>query len=305
MKQKVSWMLNSSQASMHLFVVVVTVLTCGLTLSSCSDNDDNHDEDPMLQKKVSQVSVYEKQDDNYFISKTNSYTYNDQGKIIQKKLFFYVSGIARLQESYDFSYSERLINVINKTYPNDTNHKVVINDTDYELDDKGRIVRGTDYSYYEGESRENSDEPEISKFSYNEQGQLTTYEFGDIYCVLEWQGTELHKLSRFQNGLPLVIITYDASEQETGKMIPVGISSNSFDWLMHLGYFGQLSRFLPARIIQEFYNTNGHLLTRQEEHFDYEVTFGLVTSYNTVQNLDLVLFNKQVISNIRNFVVWE
>lgn len=81
MKQKVSWMLNSSQASMHLFVVVVTVLTCGLTLSSCSDNDDNHDEDPMLQKKVSQVSVYEKQDDNYFISKTNSYTYNDQGKL--------------------------------------------------------------------------------------------------------------------------------------------------------------------------------------------------------------------------------
>jgi hypothetical protein len=305
MKQKVSWMLNSSQARMHLFVVVVTVLTCGLTLSSCSDNDDNHDEDPMLQKKVSQVSVYEKQDDNYFISKTNSYTYNDQGKIIQKKLFFYVSGIARLQESYDFSYSERLINVINKTYPNDTNHKAVINDTDYELDDKGRIVRGTDYSYHEGETRENSDEPEISKFSYNEQGQLTTYEFGDIYCVLEWQGTELHKLSRYQNGLPMVIITYNPSEQETGKMIPVGISSGSFDWLMHLGYLGQRPRYLPARIIQEFYNTDGQLITRQEDHFDYEVTFGLVTSYNTVHNFDLILFNKQITSNNRNFIVWE
>lgn len=304
MKQKESWMLSSGKAGLLALTAVAAVFTFGLTFSSCSDDDDNQVVEPMLQKKVRQVTTYRIDDDGYYKKSTDQYTYDAQGRLIQWKYYAKNNGEDWLLKSYELKYSEQIINVISKAYPVNSDSKVVVSDTDYKLDGKGRIVSGIAYSYFEGDSRNESPEQQESEYYYDEQGRLSSYKFEDVDFVLEWQGTELHKMSRYVDGSLISTITYEPSNLLVGNMMPYNPANNT-ELLMHLGYLGSRSRFLTARTVQEFYIAQGTITSSLALSFDYEQTFGLVNAYSTVEDLYVDLIQNHSILNYKSAIVWE
>lgn len=280
-----------------IFWMLATILFGGLMLPSCT-NDDN----PVgleRQKRVSNVTCYIEDGEGFLKFTSDNYKYDAQGRIAEIEHFVYdEDDTGFLSQLMTFSYSVSQINMILKVFSRAADAETVIIDKDLDIDENGRVVKEITYSYSETESRQDATIC-TSLFTYDEQGHLVRSEYSNGQVnVYEWQNGELSKNINNQDGELFQVLEYEPSEVPADMMLPINFD-DMYECLEMEGFFGQRSRFLPARIKQ---TAN---MVVYDQNFTYEMTDGLVTTwYKTASYLIPVLGVNEIVV-FKNTVEWE
>lgn len=280
-----------------IFWMLATILFGGLMLPSCT-NDDN----PVgleRQKRVSNVTCYIEDGEGFLKFTSDNYKYDAQGRIAEIEHFVYdEDDTGFLSQLMTFSYSVSQINMILKVFSRAADAETVIIDKDLDIDENGRVVKEITYSYSETESRQDATIC-TSLFTYDEQGHLVRREDSNGQVnVYEWQNGELSKNINNQDGELFQVLEYEPSEVPADMMLPINFD-DMYECLEMEGFFGQRSRFLPARIKQ---TAN---MVVYDQNFTYEMTDGLVTTwYKTASYLIPVLGVNEIVV-FKNTVEWE
>jgi len=277
--------------------MLATILFVGLMLPSCT-NDDNP-VGPERQKRVSNVTRYLENGGEYEKSVSDNYKYDAQGRIAEIEHFVYDNDdTGYLSQLTTLSYSANKINMIIKVFSRTGNAETIIIDKDLDIDENGRVVKMITYSYSESKSRQ-----EVSfdtyLYTYDEEDHLVRVEGTDGNVnIYEWQNGELIKNINNQDSELFQVLEYEPSEVPADIMLPINFD-NMYECLEMRGFFGQRSRFLPAKVKQ-----TGTIFTIVQT-YNYEMTDGLVTTwYKTASYLIPVLGVNEIVV-FKNTVEWE
>lgn len=283
-----------------LLSLLSAILTCCLTLTSCSNDDrpsGGHAQDdtpiqPSQQKRVSQTTTYIKNGEGYEKYEANQCTYDSQGRLKEWKLLTCDDDGEFLKTWVELSYSDSQIHTIVRTFSVTDDAPNLIDESYYDLDNEGRVVKETLYSYFDGESR--PAEPSVFKtMEYDGLGHLIRYTYDNhSEMVYEWQGDDLHKVTSYnEQGVSELVRTYEYSEVSAAQVIPINFQS-CYNWLFASGFYGKSTRFLPASVKHDLYSVDGTLVSTLDNQFTYDTTDGRVTTIyeleeNRMHSLDI------------------
>lgn len=266
--------------------LIAAILTCGLTLTSCSNDDrpsGGHAQgdtpaQPSQQKRLSQKTTYVRAGEGYMKYEANKCTYDNQGRLKEWKLFTCGDDGEFLKTWAEFSYSDSQVRTIVRKFPTIADSPVIVDESYYDMDSEGRIVKETSYSYSDGKSRP-ADPNVYMTFEYDGQGHLIRHSYDNNFDMLyEWQGDNLHKVTTYnEQGVAMLVRTYEPSDVPAEHVIPIDLI-NCYYWLFASGFFGKPTPFLPASVTNDSYSDGGTLVSTLKNQYTYETTDGLVTT---------------------------
>ena len=251
----------------------ITFACClAVWLASCSKEDNPSVPEPVgSEYAVSQIRDVTVGSEHSGVA---TYTYDIMGRPLEHVVEGYVE-TDRYGITSNYTYGDR--EIVGK-------ESQTLRDV-FKLDDSGHIVEDIHYPEVAA--------PYTLTFTYDEKGQIATYDADESLYEFHWKDGDLMGWDQIADGKVISTATIEYTDIESEYCLMSSVFSSWDVMLYARGYYGKVSRHLPLRV-KKMSVTDAPVIFYIEDIYTYELTDGRVTSYTCQGEMETTMFGQSI-----------